>query len=130
MLVGLPGSGKSTLGNQLNNSGVFIDDISVNGGMSKLKEVIDSGCSRIIVSDVFLCDEIVRGDAIAWLCSNASEYLVDWVYFENAPDKCRANVLRRNKNGDLRKVENLISSLTKRYNIPEGFSVTSVFEGE
>jgi broad-specificity NMP kinase len=58
-IVGLPGSGKTTLGNQLAD-GLWLDDISVIGGLSLLKDAINYGWESIIVSDVFLCRPIDR----------------------------------------------------------------------
>lgn len=139
MLVGLPGSGKTTLGDQMvgddpnaetvtaDPNTIFLDDITVIGGIDELKEAIAFGWENIIVSDVFLCRPIDRDNAVRWLEKNAEGYEVEWIYFENAPDKCRANVRRRNAGGDPRKVGELINELTKFYVIPKGATVRTVF---
>lgn len=136
MLVGLPGSGKTTLGNRMigddgvqlpDPNTIFLDDITVIGGIDELNEAIAFGWENIIVSDVFLCRPIDRDKAIRWLEKNAVGYEVEWIYFENAPDKCRENVRRRNAGGDPRKVSELINELTKFYVIPKGATVRTVF---
>lgn len=125
LIVGLPGSGKTTLGNQLAD-GLWLDDISVIGGLSLLKDAISNGWERIVVSDVFLCRPIDRLNAVRWLKEHAQGYDIEWIYFENAPEKCQANVLRRN---DSRKVSELIHELTKLYVIPDGVEVKKVYCG-
>lgn len=130
LIVGLPGSGKTTLGNQIavgRDNIIWLDDVSVVGGLDVLKDAIDYGWERIIVSDVFLCRPIDRSNAVRWLKKNAQGYAIEWIYFENAPDKCLANVLRRNTDGDDRKVGQLIHELTKLYVIPDGVEVRKVY---
>lgn len=130
VLVGLPGSGKSYLANQLiedREDVIFLDDISILG-IDELKKTIEvHGWADIIISDVFLCREKERSIAERWFKKNASNYEVEWIYFENAANKCYANVQRRNANGDCRKVGELIRDLAKEYVIPEGVEVKAVF---
>jgi adenylate kinase family enzyme len=132
-IVGLPGSGKTTLGNQIvgdREDIVYLDDITVFGGINELKNAIEvGGWENIIVSDVFLCRPIDRSNAVRWLKKHAKGYDIEWIYFENAPDKCLANVLRRNADGDDRKVSQLIYELTKLYVIPDGVEVRKVYCG-
>lgn len=131
MLVGLPGSGKSTFGNKIINNEtnvIFLDDITVIGGIKELNKAVEFGWENILVADVFLCRPIDRNKAINWLNKNAKNYEVEWIYFENAPEKCYANVLRRNANGDSRKVNELIRELTKLYVIPDDVKPLAVWE--
>lgn len=136
MLVGLPGSGKTTLGNRMigddgvqlpDPNTIFLDDITVIGGIDELNEAIAFGWENIIVSDVFLCRPIDRANAVRWLEKNAQGYEVEWIYFENAPDKCYSNVRRRNAGGDPRKVGELIRELTKLYVIPSDVKPLTVW---
>jgi hypothetical protein len=83
-----------------------------------------------VVTDVFLCRERDRQLALKWLSKNASAYALEWLYFENAPEKCLANVRRRNGMGDERKVEGFIRDLTRHYVIPAGVVVKEVFSQE
>jgi dephospho-CoA kinase len=51
LLVGLPGSGKSYLGNCLydeNPGSIFLDDISQTGGVERIKEAVDTGVDMLI----------------------------------------------------------------------------------
>jgi hypothetical protein len=57
---------------------------------------------------------------------NVPGYEVEWVYFENDPNKCRANVLRRNSAGDGRRVDGLIGTLSSIYTVPDGVEVIGV----
>jgi hypothetical protein len=134
MLVGLPGSGKTTLGNiMMSRAGlsspdfIFLDDITIFGGLASLEEAISFGWNNIIVADVFLCRTSDRTKAVQWLKKNAVGYEVELVYFENAPEKCRANVLRRTAGGDHRKVNDLIADLAKSYIIPEDVVAIAVW---
>lgn len=112
LLIGLPGSGKSFLGRQLSIQGAyFIDDISIKG-LTSLTDVIGKH-KHIVVSDAFLCCEKYRKAAKKLL----QEHEVEWIFFENNPEKCRRNVIRRN---DGRKVDGLIKQLSLEYVIPDG----------
>jgi hypothetical protein len=131
MLVGLPGSGKTTLGEAMAGDDpniTYLDDITVFGGLDELQEAVAFGYENIILSDVFLCRPKDRASAAKWLSKNAAQYEIKWIFFENAPKKCYDNVARRNANGDPRKVGELIKELTQVYTIPEGAEVRAVYE--
>lgn len=114
LLVGLPGCGKTFLGSELaKNGALFIDDISIQG-LSPLRQAM-YGESDVVVADTFLCRENERKLAASWLKLFGCE--IEWVFFENNPEKCLRNVEQR---ADGRKVEELIGVLTKEYKIPEG----------
>lgn len=127
MLVGLPGCGKTTLGNHLTENdlnSIFIDDISI-CGINELKKAIELHSPLIVVADVYMCRTLDRGKAKQWLKDNAEMYEVEWVFFENAPDKCLKNVRKRN---DGRTVEGLIADLTKIYVIPDNALVRKIYD--
>lgn len=128
VLVGLPGSGKTYLGNSLQNeSRIYIDDIRKDS-LRTLKDLVEKQrFPDIIISDVWLCLEKDRGFASGWFSKHAPDYEVEWIFFENSPEKCLANVKRRNANGDCRKVEGLIRQLAKEYVIPEGVEVRQIY---
>ena len=56
---------------------------------------------------------------------SGSNYDIEWIFFENNPEKCLANVHRRD---DGRKVEGLIRQLTKEYTIPIGATVREIYD--
>lgn len=132
MIVGLPGSGKSHLGKRMvegNEDATFLDDLSVIGGINALRRAISVlGIDNIVVADAFLCRRHDREKAREWLRGNASGYEVEWVYFENDPGKCRANVLRRNAGGDARRVDELIGELSLSYAIPDDVETINIHE--
>lgn len=126
-LVGLPGSGKTHLGEQLDNV-IYLDDISVKGGLRELQNAI--GSEHIVVSDVFLCRKKNRDWVIRFLGEIAPQYTVEWVFFENNPEKCLKNVEHRNKKGDCRLVGQMIKDMTKDYTIPEGHPVREIWQND
>jgi adenylate kinase family enzyme len=119
ILVGLPGSGKTTFGK---DHDCFIDDISI-VGLNELRKAIDNKKEHILISDVFLCRSVARELACRWFDEHAKGYELEWLYFENSPDKCKANVKKRN---DGRLVNDLIDSLSLEYVIPDGSQVLFV----
>lgn len=132
-LVGLPGSGKTYLGELLaaNDANVtYLDDISVNGGLNELQKAIHVlGAENIVVSDAFLCRQRDREQAVAVLKKMAPAYALEWVFFENAPEKCLRNADYRNKGlGATRLVTRMIFDMSKEYAIPEGVSVREVWQ--
>lgn len=117
LLVGLPGSGKTHLGNELAKVGArFIDDVS---RFDKLPPIEGE---HVVIADAFLCNPAIKKKAEERL-SNAG-FELEWIYFENNPAACRENVKRRN---DGRKVNELITQLSKLYEVGRG-EVRSVFE--
>lgn len=130
-LVGLPGSGKTFLGEQLaeDPNVTYLDDITVKGGLDELDYAVNAlGATDIVVSDVFLCRERDRTSALKHLKRIAPGYEVVWVFFENAPEKCVKNVRHRAKSGDERLVEGLIRELTREYVIPECVPVREIWQ--
>lgn len=124
LLVGLPGSGKTTVGNffiEKHNTigkGIFIDDIGVLTQDAKSYLLnIDKEIDYIIISDVYFCKEKVLQAAKNLIIEIFPNVEVEILYFENNPEKCLYNVKERGKNGDNRKVEGLIKLLSKEYNV-------------
>lgn len=125
LLIGLPGAGKTTLGKQLllnysDKEALFIDDISkvTNSAIEYLSK-INNNIKTIIISDVFFCDKKVLDSAILIINEVFPNCKINKLYFENNKDKCIKNIYLRKEKGDIRKVENLIDILSKKYIIDE-----------
>jgi len=127
LIAGLPGSGKSFLGTEMaKNGSSFIDDISMIG-IVPLENAIKK-YEHIIIADVFLCEERTRELAVKRLKSlGIKKKEIEWIFFENNPEKCLKNVERRD---DGRKVKLLIEDLSKDYVIPVGAEVRTIWSEE
>jgi predicted kinase len=111
-IVGLPGSGKSCLGKEMiNENTVFLDDISILG----IDAVVKNKDKDLVISDVYLCLDNERTKAVNVINKLIPNCKINWIYFENNPGQCLKNVERRKKDGDVRKVEELIRLLSKDY---------------
>jgi hypothetical protein len=123
VITGLPCSGKTYLAKSLLcSNGVLLDDISLLG-LSALRNTV--GQEQIIVTDPFLCREPQRKKAEKWFNEIAVGYEIEWIFFENAPEKCLKNVGHRN---DGRLVEKFIKSLSKDYVIPNGVKPVEIWQ--
>ena len=109
IIVGLSGSGKTHLANQLANSDtVIIDD------PKDMAEVNNNLSDNVIITDPNLCIEVYRNAAKEFFTSKG--YKIEWIYFENNKEQCLKNVLYRN---DGRKVDTAIERHSKAYEIPK-----------
>lgn len=115
MLVGLPGSGKSTLGAKLaaQHNLDFIDDASIKfeSPTAVLESILSSSKKGAVITDVYLCLTEIRASAKSLIESNPN-LDVSWVYFENNPETCLHNVRTRN---DGRRVSDFISTFSREY---------------
>lgn len=149
-LVGLPGSGKTFVGRQIaienGGEGWFFDDISQPRSQfdyAHAPTVFERFVSRItdpfftqhlpkekhvaVLTDVNLCEPEQREKAIETIRHYRPDAEIEWIFFENAPDKCRKNVFLRS---DGRKVEETIRRFSKSYVIPEGVTPRPVWQSE
>lgn len=118
LIAGLPGSGKTHLGISLQDAGYhFIDDLRSS------EQIVYS--DRLAIACVDFCDEGVRKKAEEDLRNKFKSANIRWVFFENAPDKCRRNVELRN---DGRHVLPTISALSRIYRIPSGSQFVPVWQ--
>ena len=118
--MGLPGSGKSTLGKELESQGyLFIDDVSL-CGLGSFWYAIEQDVNKIAIADVFLCrkKDIKKCRSLFSILTKCG-YELEWVFFENNVEKCLKNVEKRN---DGRIVEGLVRQLSKEYVIPENIT--------
>ena len=106
LIVGLPGSGKTFLANQLSTpSAVIVDDIK------DMNQLPDSG--DIIITDVNFCDSNVLEKAKAELLKKYGiKTHIEVYYFECDADAARRNVKHRD---DGRNVEGTIRRFEKIY---------------
>jgi predicted kinase len=118
-IVGLPGSGKSFLGKQIarEQNCLFVDDINV-----RTLPLVEENKGNIVITDVWFCEEKTRTRA-AKMLNEIGYDEIEWIFFENAPDKCRKNVQRR---ADGRAVMGLIQGLTGKYTIPQEVEVRKI----
>lgn len=124
VIVGLPGSGKTTYGNSL--GGLFVDDTSIIG-LKLVALAIQNKNPHIVLSDVQLCRSSTRNQAKEWFAECAQGYEIEWVYFENDPVQCLANVASRKASGDDREVEDLIQIMSQVYTIGDDGEVRRVW---
>jgi hypothetical protein len=118
LLIGLPGSGKSTYGKDLGF--LFLDDLMQNGGIAALREV-DPTTETLIISDSGLIwpesrktlERLIRQII---LVTAPFEYVV----WENDPVACYENIVLRNDGRIISK--HALLQMSKTYVYPEGAS--------
>lgn len=126
-IVGLPGSGKTTLIEKMradNPNLIAFDDISSREEVQEVITQLDKG-NECIISDVYLTEPTFRKMAEIHFHNHS----IEWVFFENDPEKCRANVRRRQDAGDIRDVEGSIRRFANSYVIPDGVKLLEIFGG-
>ncbi len=117
-IVGLPGSGKTFLGNELlsiHDNSFLIDDISM---VPYALEVLDNAIMRydvVIFTDPMCCREDVFNSANAYLRKKYPSVILEWSFFENSKDECLENVKIRS---DGRAVDSSVTEMSKIYNPP------------
>lgn len=133
MIVGLPGSGKTTWGSSFvkeNPNSFFIDDISI--VTKNAKEYLmaikkeNKPYVNLLIADVLFCQKEVRDKAYQVIREVFPESEIKPIFFENSIEKCHKNVEQRKKLGDDRKVSELIVNLSKKYSIPEDAEIISI----
>jgi hypothetical protein len=116
IIVGLPGSGKSTYVKDKYRGVPIFDDISVTGDLPLLEAALDRG-EHCVVIEPLACLEGTRITLANWMKARSFSY--EWEFFENDPQQCLENVRARKAQGDLRKVEKFIEYTSKDYHIPD-----------
>ena len=98
LLVDLPGSGKSTLGNILakESESYFLDDISNQSSDINLFFAdffqTHQNIQHLIISDVYFCYEKILKKAQNTLNNHFPNTIIDVIYFENSYQKCLNNI--------------------------------------
>jgi adenylate kinase family enzyme len=125
-IVGLPGSGKTTLANEKYTNATILDDFSrFDDGINHLRRYLAEGQNCVVI-DPFLCFQQNQNQARQWMQEWGAES--EWLFFENRPELCLANVLERTERGDRRQVAGFIATASKAYHIPEGAIVREVYQ--
>lgn len=78
----------------------------------------------VVITDPNFCRTEVRKNAEIFLFLRYG-HEIEWFFFENAPEKCKKNVLYRD---DGRKVNSFIDMLSKEYIIPEGITPVPIWQ--
>lgn len=111
LIVGLPGSGKTYLANQLSNSNRVFDDITT------LDDLPDN--DNFVITDVNFCDSKILNIAVNKLNILYPEHEVEIIYFQNDVESCRKNIKYRcEKYNDCRNVEGTIKRFGLIYSPP------------
>ena len=114
LIIGLPGSGKTHLAKTKYVDYTLLDDPNVLPTMSGIL------FKNIVVADPHLCKESVRNSCIRFF--EDVGYIVECIYFENNPDKCRRLIEMRNDDrviGDFK---------AYNYSIPEGVVPLEIYQ--
>lgn len=142
ILVGLPGSGKSTYAVNLQKKtpGMkrYEDFLGVprcldeDRGLFFLLDDVRSG-RPVVADDVFLCrmhDRTIFETVLRPFVPDG--YSVRWIYFSNSPAICRKNVEHRNRrkpsDARFRDAIHWVENLTSLYLIPPGIKPVEVAE--
>lgn len=128
VIVGLPGSGKTHLGEQMAKelNCLFVDDVSYSCAIQGLYDLFINLAKHpvSVIADPQLCVSDNRRYAQRLLTELGFD--VEWIFFENDTFHCLANCTGRGK--DNTRVD--IQVLCQFYDIPEGEDVRPVWKAE
>ena len=130
MIVGLPGSGKTSFAKKLVNESrtpmflatdfsAHMDDI--------LSEFNPSKYHQIVVTDPMLCgipQESAEDTMLEMFRFTRNKTKFTWIYFENDAEACIVNT---HKTPRLENLDNFIHIQSKKYTIPEGSNILPVY---
>ena len=143
-ITGLPGSGKTTyLENHKPEFGdaLICDDyyksapgrtVEFKGSVyyKDLKEALQEG-RNVVIADIVFCEEPLRKEAQdrieALIKELGLEVELDYRFFANDPESCRANILNRNRSERVATELKFIEEHTNNYHIPTGATVLPVY---
>jgi predicted kinase len=121
LVVGLPGSGKSVFAKELalGLGYVWIDDPSVSFSHEQLVgrlAALNDRAKGLSISDPLLCYPHNRQAAAELLQQCCPQATLEWVYFENDPERCLANSKARS---GPKTVDQFIKEASKVYRPPQ-----------
>lgn len=130
VIVGLPGSGKSTLMEELRDShpGRPGDDFMIGvQGPDEEKSISDSPryheliedlreSKSCAISDIIFCRKAFRQAIARTVRETLPEISLRWIFFENDPAQCLENIRRRGK--DASREEEYLNKLSPEYEVP------------
>ena len=142
IVIGLPGSGKTHyIKNKFssnksilicedyykNSGGIFADSEYYYDVINALKEN-----REIIISDIIFCQKGRLAKFINIL-EGLSKSLgvkidLDFIYFENNPECCKKNVIKRNREERTDIEMSFIEKVSPKYKIPKGEKMVPVFD--
>lgn len=139
VVVGLPGSGKSTFVEKmkLEGAGFCVHDFHADAYMNSpqvehsrhypdLVRNLHCGVDCVI-ADIAFCDPARRVSLEQTLQGEIPNLRITWTYFENAPEKCARNIKRRARSSLAADMDALWKH-SAVYRIPHGVSIIPVYE--
>ena len=143
-IVGLPGSGKTyyvcDLASEINAEKFddfkadAIDNCSHFTFARRYEELINKLRSGLdaIISDIDFCKTESRDEARQCIEQQVQGVEFEWIFFENDPEKCRKNIIRREKTRGRSEPETIkkLEMYSKKYEIPDGSFVEKVWDGD
>ncbi len=136
IIIGLPGCGKTTLLSEMESDGcrTFDDfhanafgdspDVEMSQQYSALMDALMAG-GDCAVSDIAFCVPARRSAFLKAIVLRFPNQPMEWIYFENSPEKCRRNLLRRGSPSVERELKAL-AEFAPTYVIPAGATVVPV----
>lgn len=122
-VVGLPGSGKTHFAKGLPGMNMIVDDPDHLHQLPNPGDLAQVPYMNLVIVDARFCVTDARWMAHELLHKRYSVH-ADWIYFENDPSQCLANVAARQ---DGRAVTGFITHMSKMYVIPPDSVVVPVW---
>lgn len=115
-IVGLPGSGKSILADQIQAyyGGLLLDDPDIT-------QIPYTG--RVVVSSPHFCLQTAQDKLLAIRKD------VIWICFENDLESCAKNAAERKKHHPDKEVKGTLYAYSKKYTFPDGAFIVPVYKG-